>query len=94
VDGPFEAQPTVVDSPFESLPASLGAPNEAVVGVKLSSLPKDAICYYEMDNACVLMELPTGTGRIVYLAYEYQEPDVGWVHALVAASAYPDFLKH
>ncbi len=49
VDGPFEAQPSVVNSPFESLPASLGGPNQAVVGVSLSSLPRNAISYYEVS---------------------------------------------
>jgi len=94
VDGPFEAQPTVVNSPFESLPVSLSGANEGVVGVSLSSLPRDAISYYEMNDASVLFELPTGTGRIIYLAYEFQEADVGWVHALLAATMYPDFVKH
>lgn len=94
VDGPFEAQPTVINSPFESLPASLEGPNQAVVGVSLSSLPRNAISYYEMDSASVLFELPTGSGRIIYLAYEFQEPATGWVHALLAATMYADFVKH
>ena len=46
MDGPFEAQPTVINSPFESLPSSLEGPNQAVVGVSLSSLPRNAISYY------------------------------------------------
>ena len=69
-----------------------GPPN--LLRYKLCYISDGYVVELQMDNACVVMELPTGTGRIVYLAYEYQEPDVGWVHALVAASAYPDFLKH
>ena len=49
MDGPFEAQPSVVNSPFESLPSSLEGANEAVVGVSLSSLPRNAISYYEVS---------------------------------------------
>ena len=48
MDGPFEAQASVINSPFESLPASLEGPNQAVVGVSLSSLPRNAISYYEV----------------------------------------------
>ena len=48
MDGPFEAQPTVINSPLESLPASLEGFNQAVVGVSLSSLPRNAISYYEV----------------------------------------------
>jgi hypothetical protein len=48
VDGPFEAQPSVINSPFEGLPVSLEGPNMAVVGVKKSSLPPEAISYYEV----------------------------------------------
>ena len=49
---------------------------------------------FQMNDASVLFELPTGSGRIVYLGYEYQEADIGWVHALIAATMYPDFVKH
>ena len=42
----------------------------------------------------MLFELPTGTGRIVYLGFEFKNPDTAWVHALLAASMYPDFVKH
>ena len=47
-----------------------------------------------MNAASVLFEIPTGSGRIVYLAYEYHEADIGWVHAFLAATMYPDFVKH
>ena len=94
VDGPFEAQAAVINSPFEGLPASLEGPNQAVVGVKKSSLPAEAISYYEMDSASVLFEIPTGTGRIVYLAYEFKEPARGWVKALLAATSSPHFVPH
>jgi len=94
VDGPFEAQAAVINSPFESLPVSLEGHNQAVVGVSKSSLPSNAISYYEMNSASVMFEIPTGTGRIVYLAYEFQEPATGWVQALLAATMYPDFVKH
>jgi hypothetical protein len=54
VDGPFEAQASVINSPFESLPASLEGPNQAVVGVSLSSLPRNAISYYEVPVLCAI----------------------------------------
>jgi len=49
VDGPFEAQAAVINSPFESLPVSLEGHNQAVVGVSKSSLPSNAISYYEVS---------------------------------------------
>ena len=52
------------------------------------------VLFVQMNDASVLFELPTGSGRIVYLGYEYQEADIGWVHALIAATMYPDFIKH
>ena len=48
----------------------------------------------QAESASVLFEIPTGSGRILYLAYEFQEPATGWVHALLAATMYPDFIKH
>ena len=48
-DGPFEAQPSVVNIPFESLPASLEGSNQGMVGVSLSSLPGNAVSYYEVS---------------------------------------------
>ena len=53
-----------------------------------------AVTCEQMDSASVLFELPTGSGRIIYLAYEFQEPATGWVHALLAATMYADFVKH
>jgi len=50
--------------------------------------------YGQVDSASVLFELPTGSGRIIYLAYEFQEPATGWVQALLAATMYADFVKH
>jgi len=70
VDGPFEAQPAVVNSPFESLAATFPGPG-AVVGARLSSLPSNAISYYEAEDTSVLFEIPLGTGRIVYLGYGF-----------------------
>jgi hypothetical protein len=62
-----------------------------VTGVKISSLPTNAISYFEAEDTSVVFEIPLGTGRIIYLGYDYSEPVVPWVHALVASTMFNDF---
>ena len=38
-----------------------------------------------------VFEIPLGTGRIIYLGYDYSEPITPWVHALVAATMFNDY---
>jgi len=92
VDGPFEAQAAQgANTPFAALSATLPNPGVAVTGVKISSLPTNAISYYEAEDTSVVFEIPLGTGRIIYLGYEYSEPITPWVHALVAATMFNDY---
>jgi hypothetical protein len=91
VDGPYEAQrPQSANTPFAALSATLPGPGVAVTGVKIASLPANAISYYEAEDVSVLFEIPVGTGRIIYLGYDYSEPVVPWVHALIASTMFND----
>jgi len=94
VDGPFEAQPAVVNTPFEALAVSLPGPGISVTGVKISSLPANAVSYYEAEDVSVIFEIPVETGRIIYLGYDFSEPEIGWIHALMAATFFTDFVPH
>ena len=47
--------------------------------------------YYETEDTSVVFEIPLGTGRIIYLGYDYSEPITPWVHALVAATMFNDY---
>ncbi|KAJ1494267.1 hypothetical protein T484DRAFT_1877878 [Baffinella frigidus] len=91
VDGPFEPRAEVADSPFKNLGASL--PGNAI-GVRKASLPRGAISYYEAEDSSVVWELKVGKGRIVYIGFNYDEPDYKWTKALVAATTFPNFYKH
>jgi hypothetical protein len=92
VDGPFEAQAAQgANTPFAALSVTLPNPGVAVTGVKISSLPTNAISYFEAEDTSVVFEIPLGTGRIIYLGYDYSEPITPWVHALVAATMFNDY---
>lgn len=92
VDGPYEAQDAQrASTPFSALPVTLPGSGISVTGVKLSTLPANAISYYEAEGVSVIFEVPMGTGRILYIGYDYSEPTTPWVHALVAATMFPDY---
>lgn len=96
VEGPYEAQatagvPNAKGTPFESLSVTLPSPGTSVVGAKISSLPQEAISYYEAQDVSVVFEIPTKQGRILYIGYDYSEPVTPWIHTLIAATSFPDF---
>mmetsp|Transcript_913 Transcript_913/g.2283 ORF Transcript_913/g.2283 Transcript_913/m.2283 type:complete len:489 (-) Transcript_913:100-1566(-) len=92
VSGPYEAQAAQkANTPFAALSVTLPGPGTSVVGVKKATLPTNAISYYEAEDVSVVFEIPMGTGRILYLGYDYSEPVVPWVHALVAATMFSDY---
>mmetsp|Transcript_34466 Transcript_34466/g.77721 ORF Transcript_34466/g.77721 Transcript_34466/m.77721 type:complete len:433 (-) Transcript_34466:71-1369(-) len=92
VDGPYEAQSAQrANTPFAALPVSLPGPETSVTGVQLSSLPPNAISYYEAEDVSVVFEIPMGQGRIIYLGYDYSEPVIPWVHTLTAATMFNDW---
>uniref|UniRef100_A0A6U2G2Q8 Uncharacterized protein n=1 Tax=Hemiselmis andersenii TaxID=464988 RepID=A0A6U2G2Q8_HEMAN len=98
VEGPYEAQdingvPAAKGTPFESLSVTLPSPGVSVVGVKLSTLPANAISYFEAQDTSVVFEIPTKTGRIIYIGYDFSEPITPWIHTLVAATNFPDYAE-
>ena len=94
VDGPYEAQKCIVDTPYEDLAVTLPGPGTSVTGVQVSSLPHNAISYYEAQDVSVVFEIPSGRGRILYIGYDFSEPITPWIHTLLAATKWPDFVKH
>ena len=58
---------------------------------RVESLPPTAISYYEAAGVSVLFELPLGTGRLIYIGYDFAEPVTPWVHTLVAATRFTDY---
>ena len=92
VEGPYEAQAAQrASTPFAALAATLPGQGVGVTGVHVSSLPSNAISYYEAEDISVVFEIPMGQGRLIYLGYDFSEPVTPWVHALVAATMFTDF---
>jgi hypothetical protein len=61
VEGPYEAQSAqMANTPFAALSASLPGPGTGVTGVHVSSLPENAISYYEAEDVSVVFEIPMG----------------------------------
>ena len=97
VDGPYEAQAAVVNTPFEDLAVSLPGPGTSVTGVKIATLPRNAVSYFEAGDTSVLFSIPFGrpgtdSGRIIYVGFDFTEPVIPWIHALIAAVKYQDFV--
>jgi hypothetical protein len=91
VDGPFEATRNVPNTPFEACSPTLRG---AALGVRKSSLPREAVSYYEAQDTSVMWELKVGTGRLLYIGFEYAEADYKWTDVLTAAATYDQFAKH
>ena len=85
VEGPYERQKAARGTPFEQCAVSLPGPGTQVHGVSLASLPQEARSYYEAGDVSVVFEIPSGAGRIIFLGFDYEDANVPWVHALVAA---------
>ena len=83
--GPYERQPGADGTPFANCAVTLPGPGTEGHGVAVASLPRDAVSFYEAGDVSVAFMIPTGEGRIVYLGYDFSEPVVAWVHALLAA---------
>eukprot|EP00286_Rhodomonas_abbreviata_P014239 CAMPEP_0181318704 /NCGR_PEP_ID=MMETSP1101-20121128/17152_1 /TAXON_ID=46948 /ORGANISM="Rhodomonas abbreviata, Strain Caron Lab Isolate" /LENGTH=433 /DNA_ID=CAMNT_0023426199 /DNA_START=9 /DNA_END=1311 /DNA_ORIENTATION=+ len=91
VEGPYERQKAAEGTPFAACATTLPGPGTQVHGVAISSLPREAISYYEAGDVSVVFEIPSGEGRILFLGFDYTEPVVPWVHALIAATQFTEF---
>ena len=61
VEGPYEAQAAQgANTPFAALAPTLPGPGTGVTGVLVSSLPANAISYYEAEDVSVVFEIPMG----------------------------------
>ena len=50
----------MANTPFAALAATLPGPGTGVTGVHVSSLPANAISYYEAEDVSVVFEIPMG----------------------------------
>lgn len=73
----FQAQDAQrASTPFSALPVTLPGSGISVTGVKLSTLPANAISYYEAEGVSVIFEVPMGTGSRAPLVFLYLPCDV------------------
>ena len=89
--GPYEQQTEVKGTPFAACAATLPGPGTQVHGVNIGSLPAEAVSYYESGDVSVVFSIPSGTGRVLYLGFDFSEPVTPWVHALIAATQFASF---
>eukprot|EP00960_Hanusia_phi_P048465 758959-Hanusia_phi.AAC.4 len=92
--GPYERQKEARDTPLAACSTTLPGPGTSVHGVAISSLPAEAVSYYESGDVSVMFSIPSGSGRVLYLGYNFAEPLTPWVHALIAATQFPDYKKN
>jgi len=91
VPGPYERQKAARGTPFAACATTLPGPGTQVHGVQISSLPREAVSYYEAGDVSVVFSIPSGEGRILYLGFDFTEPLVPWVHALIAATQFGEY---
>lgn len=60
-------------------------------GVTISSLPANAVSYYEAGDVSVVFSIPSGSGSVLYLGFDFTEPITPWVHTLIAATQIQEF---
>jgi len=81
--GPYEQQKTTIGSRFDKTAVTL--PGDNVWGVNINSLPREAISYYEGPGVSVVFALPAKTGKIIYIGYNFEQPNAAWAEILQAA---------
>eukprot|EP00287_Rhodomonas_sp_CCMP768_P009365 CAMPEP_0196732172 /NCGR_PEP_ID=MMETSP1091-20130531/11644_1 /TAXON_ID=302021 /ORGANISM="Rhodomonas sp., Strain CCMP768" /LENGTH=407 /DNA_ID=CAMNT_0042075391 /DNA_START=15 /DNA_END=1238 /DNA_ORIENTATION=+ len=91
ITGPYERQAAAEGTPFAACAATLPGPGTQVHGAAISSLPREAISYYETGDVSVVFEIPSGEGRVLFLGFDFTEPVIPWVHALIAATQFTEF---
>lgn len=89
--GPYERQKTVDGTPFAACSITLPGPGTQVHGVTIASLPANAVSYYESGDVSVAFSIPSGSGSVLYLGFDFTEPITPWVHMLIAATQFQEF---
>lgn len=86
-DGPYYRNDrTVRGTPFQWSMARLEQPDGSVYGVKVDSIPMDGNCMFDTMRVCVAFYIKYNLGTVVYLAFDYDTPEVGhWDQILHAA---------
>lgn len=88
--GPYEKQAVTMGTPFQPLPVSLPNMMNHVHGVRKSSLPLDAISYYESEGISVIFSLQFQQGKILFIGYDYSEVSKPWIRTLIASLLFAD----
>ena len=89
--GPYERQDAVEGTPFAACATTLPGPGTQVHGVNIASLPAEAVSYYESGDVSVIFSIPSGSGNIVYVGFDFTSPVTPWVHALIAATQLQEY---
>lgn len=83
--GPYEQQKATIGTRFDKTATTL--PGDGVWGVDINSLPKEAVSYYEAPGVSVVFSLPAKFGKIVYVGYNFEQPNEAWSEVLQAAAS-------
>jgi hypothetical protein len=83
--GPFVMQKAAADTEFFYGPRYLEG-TESTWGIPASELPPETIHYYmSAEQVSVVFEIPAGTGRILFMGYDFGYMAPRWMEALMLA---------
>ena len=85
VEGPYEMQDGAMGTAFQYGAVTLPAVGTSVVGVTTSSLPAEAVSYYEASEVSVIFSIPSEAGRLLYIGYDYSQMVPSWTDILLLA---------
>lgn len=86
--GPYEKQQASVGTPFQSLPVTLPNVKNHAHGVRLQSLPHEAVTYFETDGIAVVFSMPFGGGQLMFVGFDFSILSRPWVKTLIAAAQF------
>ena len=83
--GPFVLQKAAVTTEFFFGPRFLEG-TESTWGIPVSELPPETIHYYmDANEVSIVFEIPAGTGRILFMGYDFGYMAPHWMEALMLA---------
>jgi len=88
--GPYEKQETTTGTPYQPLAVTLPNMMNHVHGVRKSSLPLDAVSYYETQGISVIFSLQFQQGKLMFIGYDYSDISKPWIRVLIAAVLFAD----
>ncbi|EKX36939.1 hypothetical protein GUITHDRAFT_165628 [Guillardia theta CCMP2712] len=82
--GPYEKQEAAIGTPFQTLPVTLPNDMNHAHGVRLSSLPMDAVSYFETAGVSVVFGMKFGSGQALFLGFDFSLLSKPWIKTLIA----------